>query len=66
MFIFCLALVGAGAMVFNFLQGLWAYSVYLTLREREAIVYLLLLAGQIVHSTFFLIGDDDGQPAGAF
>ena len=45
LFIFCLALVGAGPMVLNFLQACWVYSVYLTMREREMIVYMILLLG---------------------
>ena len=45
LFIFCLALVGAGPMILNFLQAMWIYSVYLTLREREMIVYCLLVLG---------------------
>ena len=45
--VFCLALVGAGAMIMNFLQAAWIYSVYLTMREREMVVYLILLLGQI-------------------
>ena len=43
LFIFCLALVGAGPMILNFLQALWSYSVYLTLREREMAVYCFLV-----------------------
>ena len=43
--IFCLALVGPYAMLFNLGQCFFVYSVYLTLREREMAVYLLLLIG---------------------
>ena len=32
MALFCMALVGFGAMILNILQAIWAYSVYLTLR----------------------------------
>ena len=45
MLIFCLALVGVYPMLFNIAQCFWIYSVYLTLREREMLFYLLLLMG---------------------
>ena len=45
MLIFCLALVGVYPMLFNLAQCFFVYSVYLTLREREMAVYLLLLMG---------------------
>ena len=40
-------MVGAGPMILNFLQACWIYSVYLTMREREMVIYLILLLGQI-------------------
>ena len=45
--LFCMALVGFGAMILNILQCIWSYSVYLTLRQREMIFYILLLMGQL-------------------
>ena len=45
LFVFCLALVGFGAMIFNCCQIMMSYSVYLTLREREMALYILLLLG---------------------
>ena len=56
LFVFCLALVGAGPMILNFLQAMWTYSVFLTLREREMAVYLLLLAGQIGQCITMILG----------
>ena len=45
MLIFCLALVGLYPMLFNLAQCFFVYSVYLTVREKEMVVYLLLLLG---------------------
>ena len=69
LFIFCLALVGFGPMIFNFLQGLWTYSIYLTLREREMAFYMILLIGQVVQCVLGLLGiggGDDTDKLGAF
>ena len=65
LFIFCLALVGAGPMVFNFLQAAWIYSVFLTMRQREMVVYLLLVLGQIAQCLTMMLKDRD-VPLGAF
>ena len=43
--IFCLAFVGVYPMIFNLLQCFFVYSVYLTVRETEMVVYILLLIG---------------------
>ena len=43
--IFCLAFVGAYTMIFNLAQCFFVYSVYLTVRETEMIIYILLLIG---------------------
>ena len=45
----CLALIGFSPLIFNFLQAMWSYSVYLTLREREMALYIFLLLVQIGH-----------------
>ena len=66
MFVLCLALVGFGAMIFNFLQAVWIYSVYLTLREREMIVYLILLLGQIAQAFCYLFISDEDTTLAAF
>ena len=63
--VFCLAFCGFGPMIFNFFQCMFVYSVYLTLREREMIGYLLLLVGQIVYCTTKLMGGDDEKAAAA-
>ena len=65
LFIFCLALVGAGPMVFNFLQAAWIYSVFLTMRQREMVVYLLLVLGQIAQCLTMMLKDRE-VPLGAF
>ena len=64
--IFCLAFCGFGPMAFNFFQAAFAYSCYLTLREREMIVYIILLVGQIIYCSMKLLnGGEDGEPAAA-
>ena len=65
LFIFCLALVGAGPMIINFLQAVWCYSIFLTLREREMIVYMVMILGQISQCVTMLLKDRD-IPLGAF
>ena len=65
MALFCMALVGFPAMILNFIQSIWAYSVYLTLRQREMIVYILALLGQFANSFCFLFRGDE-EPSGAF
>ena len=52
-------------MIFNFFQGVFAYSVYLTLRQREMVVYIILLLGQIAQC-LTVIFKDKVQPLGAF
>ena len=56
-----LALIGFKPMLFNLVQVIWVYSCYLTLREREVVVYLVVLAAQIVYCVTRIlgIGEDD-------
>lgn len=65
MALFCMALVGFTAMILNFLQCMWSYSVFLTLREREMVLYLLALLAQLAQSFCFLFRGDE-KPTGAF
>ena len=51
LFVACLTLVGFRPMLYNLLQFSWAYSCYLTLREREIVVYFIMLAGFAVLET---------------
>ena len=49
MFVLSLCLVGFFPMLYNLLLAAWAYSCYLTLREREIIFYFIMvvLAGTL-------------------
>ena len=44
---FCLAFVGFWPMLINVIQAAFAYSCYLTMREKEIIFYLFLLLVQV-------------------
>ena len=55
---FCLALVGFWPMVINLLQACVVYSCYLTMREREIVVYLILIVIQMVTDFFSLFKED--------
>ena len=48
LFVFSLCLVGFWPMLYNLGLAAWAYSCYLTLREREIVVYFFFLAAVIV------------------
>ena len=65
MALFCMALVGFPAMILNFIQSIWSYSVYLTLREREMILYIVALLAQFANSFCFLFRGEE-KPTGAF
>ena len=58
-----LALIGFKPMVFNLIQVMWSYSCYLTLREREVVVYLLILVAQISYclTRILGLGDEHGE-----
>ena len=51
-----LALIGFKPMVFNLIQTMWSYSCYLTLRERECVVYLVILALQVTYCVTRILG----------
>ena len=62
MFVFCLTIVGFVPMLYNLGLASWAYSCYLTLREREMIVYFILIVaalGQQIGSYF--TGKEEGS-----
>ena len=59
-----LAIIGFWPMFFNLLESLWAYSCYLTLREREVWVYLALLLIQILVMIFHSLGLSDNKGPG--
>ena len=48
LFVFSLCLVGFFPMIYNLLLAAWAYSCYLTLREREVVVYFIFMTAAIV------------------
>ena len=48
LFIFSLCLVGFWPMFYNMILCSWAYSCYLTLREREFIVYFIMVIAATV------------------
>ena len=56
----CLAIVGFMPMLFNMLQACWSYSCYLTLREREVWVYMVILFLQLFYLVLHLLGFGDG------
>ena len=51
-----LALIGFKPMVFNLTQVMICYSCYLTLREREVVFYLVVLACQIFYCVTRILG----------
>ena len=54
-----LALIGFWPMIINLAQLAWAYSCYLTLREREIAVYMVLLLAQLIYNICCLFGSSD-------
>ena len=53
----CLAIVGFIPMLLNIANAAWAYSCYLTLRERELGVYFIILVVQVVDHVVTLFAD---------
>ena len=55
MFVFCLTMVGFVPMLYNLGLSSWAYSCYLTLREREIIIYFILIVFALIQQigTYF-------------
>ena len=45
---FSLAIVGFYPLVINLIQASWSYSCQLTMRERQIVIYLVLLLVQMV------------------
>ena len=58
-----LAIIGFMPMIFNFLQCAWAYSCYLTLREREIWTYLVILFIQTFYCILHMFGVGDDPSA---
>ena len=56
-----LALVGFQCMILNLLECLWMYSCYLTLREREVWVYMIILLILLTMNVLDLLGITDGE-----
>lgn len=48
----CLAMVGFEPMLINLIQACWIYSCFLTLRERQVILYFALLAIQAFYAIY--------------
>ena len=47
-FALALAMVGFWPMLYNGILAAWAYSCYLTIREKEILVYFILLIGSFI------------------
>ncbi len=62
---FCLAFVGFWPMIINVIQAAWAYSCYLTMREREIVLYLFLLCVQIICQFFGLFSNESENDKGS-
>ena len=58
MYFVTIAIVGFIPMLINILNAAWAYSCYLTLREREIIFYFILLFLSLVDNTWNLFDND--------
>ena len=59
LYLLCIAIVGFLPMLINIGNAAWAYSCYLTLRERELGVYFFLLIVGVVVDVLALFGDKD-------
>ena len=57
LFFFCLAVVGFIPMLANFLLSCWSYSCYLTIREKEIVIYLVLLGFGSIQGGLSLMHD---------
>ena len=58
MYFVCIAIVGFLPMLLSILKAAWAYSCYLTLREREIAVYFIFLVASLVCSLWTIFDDD--------
>ena len=54
--VFTLACVGFWEMFTNVIMSCWAYSAYLTMREKAIILYMVLLVGQITFNACSITG----------
>ena len=61
-----LALIGFKPMIFNLAQVMICYSCYLTIREREVVFYLLVLAAQIFYCVTRILGFGEEEQKGTF
>ena len=57
--IWALAIIGFWPMFFNLLQLTSSYSCYLTLRERQIWIYMIILVMQVIYLVCCLVGLDD-------
>lgn len=61
LFFFSFAVVGFNSMLLNLIDACWTYSIYLTLREKQMIFYLLLLAIGTIEGVFNLFFEELGN-----
>ena len=61
LFFFSFAVVGFNSMVLNLLMSMWTYSIQLTLRERQTVFYLIILALGVIEGIMSLLFDTLGN-----
>lgn len=61
LFLFSFAVVGFNSMMLNLVMACWTYSIYLTLREKQTIFYLLLLLLGTVEGIYNLLTEELGN-----
>ena len=67
--VMCLAAVGFWPMLINMFQCMSAYSCYLTLREKQAWIYMFMIFIQTLYLVLHLLGigePEDAKPEAAF
>ena len=55
LFFFSLAVVGFNSMILNLAMSCWTYSIYLTVRERATVFYLLILTIGVIEGIMSLL-----------
>lgn len=61
LFLFSFAVVGFNSMLLNLIMAAWTYSITLTLRERQMVFYLLVLAIGICEGLMNLLFEQLGN-----
>jgi hypothetical protein len=61
LFFFSFAVVGFNSMLLNLIMAAWTYSIILTLREKQMVFYLLVLAIGITEGTMNLLFEELGN-----